>query len=264
MLASLKRVIIASSLSLCYVIALGFPVLSQELPDNRIRVTGSAEIITEADQAELNFLVEGYGSNLELAVIQAQNSVLKIKDRLTVLGVPAEAISVARFSAGENWFGKSSWSSKKDFRAAIGITVVIDNLLRLQPILYALSESKIESMSDIAFSIRDDSAIKSQARHLALQKAAQKADEMTGAIGGKVLRVTGVEELAPLERRYPLYRYLGLASPYNISMRDNLSGITTIGGEGSGIVLPGNVSVSASVAVTFEFERATARDSLKP
>jgi uncharacterized protein YggE len=227
-------------------------------------VLGSAEIIIEADQAELNFLVEGYGSKLEQAVIQAQNQVLKVREALVATGVPTEAVSVARFSAGENWFSRSSWSSKKDFRAAIGITVVIDELLRLQPVLYTLSDSKIESMSDIVFSSKNEADTKSKARDLALKKAGEKAAEMSATIGARIVRVTGIEELPLLERRYPLYRSYGLPSPYNLSLRDNLSGITTIGENGSGIILPGNISVAASVAVTYEFETIPAGSSTEP
>lgn len=237
---------------------------AQELPDNRIRVIGSAEIIVEADRAELNFLVEGYGSNLEQAVIQSQNQVLKVKEKLASTGIPAEAVSVARFSAGENWFDRSSWSSKKDFRAAIGITVILDELLQLQPVLYALSDSKIESMSDVAFSTKDEAATKAKARELALKKAGEKAAEMSAAIGARIIRVTGIEELPLLERRYPLYRNYGLASPYNLSLRDNFSGITTIGESGSGIILPGNISVAASVAVTYEYEAIPSGESSVP
>lgn len=237
---------------------------AQTLPDNRIRVMGSAQIVIEADRAELNFLVEGYGSNLEQAVIHAQDRVLKVKETLAATGVPTEAVSVARFSAGENWFGRSSWSSKKDFRAAIGITVVLDELLRLQPVLYALSDSKIESMSDVAFSSKDEASTKAQARELALEKAEEKATQLTAAIGARIVRVTGIEELPLLDRRYPLYRNYGLASPYNLSLRDNLSGITTIGEDGSGILLPGNISVSASFAVTYEYEAIPAGSSSEP
>lgn len=234
---------------------------AQALPDNRIRVTGSGELVASADRAELNFLIEGLGSNLERAVIQAQGRISVIKDSLTRVGVPVEAISVARFSAGENWFDRSSWSSKKDYRAAIGVTVVLDDLALLQPVLYLLSDWKIESMSDIAFSIKDDMALKRRARALALENAARKADEMTAHVGAKVVRVTGIEELPSLAGRSPVYPMSRFSNPFNFSMSDRSSGITTIGEAGSGIALPGDVVINVAVAVTYEFQPSSSDSS---
>jgi uncharacterized protein YggE len=229
------------------------PVWSQEITPNRISVLGTAEVTAPADRAELNFLVEGFGSDLRKAVAGAMERESEVGAKLGEFGLAKSAVATAKFSVGENWLGRAFLSSKKDFRAAIGVTVTLDSLELLQPLLFLLSESGVEMLSDIIFTARQDSALKAVAREVAMQKAQEKARQMASLLGADLGRVVAVEELTPLERREALYRRTGYPSPFNALVPQNLSGMTSVREDGGAILLPGTVAVNASVRVMFDF-----------
>jgi len=160
-----------------------------------ITVNGSVELKAIADQAALSFSVKGVGSSLRAAVQQATDKMEMITKLLRSQGIGAKQISTSQFYTGENYGDKSLFSSRRDYRAVIAAQVRVDSLQILQPVLYALADAEIESISSISFSLRDELGLKRRARTAAAAKAREKAQDIATALGASVGNVIAVEEI---------------------------------------------------------------------
>lgn len=162
----------------------------QNIP--KITVTGSAEIKVPADVAFIDFTVAGFGSGLRIAVDKAQNAADEIINKLLQLGLKKEDISTSEFFSGENEGDKPFLSSSKDYRAFLRVTIKIKKIDMTDDIILMLSESKINDIGNIQFSLEDHSTIKEQAQSKALKNAKEKAEKIASQLGVKIKRILSV------------------------------------------------------------------------
>jgi len=189
-----KIIILASFISL----AISFGI-SQELGPltNQISVLGSVQLKEPADQASFSFSVKGVGSSLRLAVDDANKRVKTVTGKLIRLGVRENDISTSHFYTGENLGDKAFLSSSRDYQATLTTVVTVDSLSLLDSVMYATSESEVKAVSDISFSLRDESASRKQARIEAAIKAREKAQDFATALGVTLGPVISIEEAEP-------------------------------------------------------------------
>lgn len=167
----------------------------QENNGGRISVYGNAEVKTVPDQAELSFSIKGIGSSLRSAVTNAQDQIAKTTKQLFALGLKKSSISTSHFLSGKNYGGKAFLSSKRDYQAVITTFVTIDSLDLLEPVIFALSENGVENISDIGFSLKNDTALEASAREQAITNAKQKAGEMAKQLAMGLGNVIHIEEI---------------------------------------------------------------------
>jgi len=222
-----------------------------ETAPNHIAVLGTAEVKAPADRAELYFSVTGYGSTLRQAVERAREKVTSTSQDLLAIGLLEKHLHTSRFHSGENYGGKAFLSSKKDYQAVIAVLVTIDNLELLEPVLFVLSESDLETLSDISFSVADEDTYRKKARELAITKAKEKASQMAGLMDVSLGRVMQIEEAIPPGSQPQLFVRGGRHSPLNISTYFN-SEYGGIGVGGAAGLFAGTIAVSAQVGVVFE------------
>ncbi|MFH1195179.1 MAG: SIMPL domain-containing protein [bacterium] len=177
---SLKSILIA-------VVFIFTQTLAQEPPQkNQLVITGTAEIIVEADNASVDFSFIGYGETLREAVGKAKDKVTRLSSKLVSLGVKEKDLVTSYFSSGENFDGKAFLSSSKDFVAKIQVGVVIKDLSKVEEIILAISESDVETLSNINFQLEDYTPYKKQAREKAINAAKTKAQEFADGFGVKL------------------------------------------------------------------------------
>jgi len=222
-----------------------------EIAPGLISVQGTAEVKAPADQAELYFSVTGFGSTLRQAVERARVKVAAISQDLLAIGLLKKNLRTSRFYSGENTGGKAFLSSKKDYQAVITVLVSIDNLDLLEPVLFALSESDLETLSDISFSLSDEDTYRKKARELAIAKAKDKASQMAGLMDVSLGRVIQIEEALPPGSPPQLFIRGGRHSPVNVSTYFN-NEYGGIGSGGAAGFYAGTIAISAQVGVIFE------------
>jgi uncharacterized protein len=166
-----------------------------ETNKNQITVLGSIELKEIADEASLYFTVKGVGNNLRSAVEEAERKTKIIADKLMLLGIKKNNISTSDFLSGENNEDKAFLSSSRDFKATIVTLIKTDSLNLLQPLLFTISESEVENISNITFSYKDEVKLKRRARIEAGLKAKEKAEDITKALGAKLGKVLLIEEV---------------------------------------------------------------------
>ncbi len=183
---------------------------------NQITVIGSVEVKELANQASLTFSVKGVGSSLRLAVEDANKKVKVVTDKLVRLGIPSSNIATSQFYSSENVGDKAFLSSSRDYQATLTTMVTIDSLSVLEAVLYAISESEVQNISNISFSIKDELDLRKRTRVAAAKKAQEKATDIAGALGVKLGRVVSIEEVEPT-RVWAQNRAQNYPNPFNPS-----------------------------------------------
>jgi len=169
----------------------------KEQKTNYISVQGSVELKEIANQATLNFSVKGVGASLRQAVENADKNTKIVTNKLIALGIKEKNIATSSFFSGENYGDKQFLSSNRDYQASITTIIKVDSLKLLQPVIFAISESDVQNMSQITFSLKDEVGFKRKARIEAVLKAREKAEDMTKALDVTLGKVISIDEIQP-------------------------------------------------------------------
>lgn len=155
-----------------------------------LSVYGTGYVEGPADRATVTLTVEGSGSSLRAAVADAQEKVAETTASLRTLGLPETAFSTARFTGYDD--GRPFLFAQREYKTSIVLEVTVDDRDLLGAVVLDLSESPIQRITGIQFSLRDLDALRGSARRAALADAETKADEMADQLGlrlGSVLKV---------------------------------------------------------------------------
>lgn len=220
-----------------------FFTFGQSLPQENVHqlaVNGTAEMRVPADRAFFSFSVSGYGSNLRDAVAKASSKVGEVSKKLFNLGLRRGDLFTSNFYSGENPEGKPFLSSSKDFKAFINVDVTLDSLSLLNDLVFALSESEVENISNIRFVVNKASEINIEARNKAIENAKLKAKQMSDQAGVILKKVIYLSE-------EPSY-YYGAEMANSV----NYFKAQTPGGQGA--FYANTITVTSQVRMIFEIE----------
>jgi uncharacterized protein YggE len=171
-------------------------IARQGTPQERlISVYGVGAMEVPGDRAQLRFTVRDFGSTLGEAIDKTKQRVSEITAKLQALGLSDTAFFTATFNSGDNHEGKAFLSSSRDFRAGISVRVTIDSLPLIESVVKTLSSAELQGLSDISFSLKNNSEIKLACRMLAVEDAKAKAAALAREFGVRVGEVLAIEEL---------------------------------------------------------------------
>ncbi|MCB0482845.1 MAG: SIMPL domain-containing protein [Flavobacteriales bacterium] len=137
---------------------------------------GKVEISVPADYASLSFSVTEKGSSLREALEKTKGRVGQITAALINLGLEKENLSTSKFYSGENFDGKSFFSSKNDYKTEMTTFLKVDSIGFLEEVLLTISDFKPDNISDVSFEISNPEEFKLQALEAAIKKAKEKAN----------------------------------------------------------------------------------------
>jgi uncharacterized protein YggE len=169
-----------------------------------IAVYGTGYVEGDADRATVTLALEGSGSSLREAIADAQEKVAKVTSALRGLGLPETAFATSRFAGYDG--GRPFLFAKREYKSSIALTITVDDLALLESVVLTLSESPVERIAGINFSLRDLDALRRAARESALTDAEVKAAAMTAQLGLALGPVLNVEE-EPTIRQNPNTSY---------------------------------------------------------
>jgi uncharacterized protein YggE len=166
-----------------------------KIEGNTLIVYGVGNIEAPANRAQINFSVKGFGPSIQAAIDATRKKVADMTSKLFAVGLNQNNLSTSSFSSGDNFDGKAFWSSNKDYRTQMSVYISIDSLELIEGVITALAGSQIEQLSNISFSLKNDSTLKMEARRLATINAQQKSRLIASQLGISLGRVLYVEEL---------------------------------------------------------------------
>jgi uncharacterized protein YggE len=179
---------------LILLIAISFS-FAQDSLQNVITTFGKVELKVPADYATVSFSITSEGESLRDAVNKAKKKVIKVTKDLFTLGLNEKNISTSRFYSGENFGGKSFFSSNSDFKTEINTYLKIDSLDMIENILLTLSDHKVDEISNISFSLKNPEKYKLEAIEKAISKAKEKAILLSKVMGSTISNPFMITEL---------------------------------------------------------------------
>lgn len=198
-----------------------------EVKQNQIDTFGNATIYYNADIVQFSFSVTGLGSTIDKAVQQADEKAARISQKLIAVGLKKENLQTSYFNSTENRNGKSWWTSSKDFAAKYDVIITLDSFKLLEPCIQVLSSEPVEHISNLHFSLKDDSLKQLAALRAAAEDAKRKAELIAATLGAKITRVLFVEDLSSFSSqtvdirasRPPNYIFTGKQIPVQSRLR---------------------------------------------
>ncbi len=160
--------------------------------ERTISVYGTGYVEGDADRATVTLTLEGEGSSLQEAIADAQEKVGQITGSLQQLGLPETAFATLRFTGYDG--GRPFLFAKREYKSSIALTITVDDLDLLEAVVLTLSESPVERIAGIQFSLRDLDALRRAAREQALADAEAKAAAMTAQLSLRLGPVLHIEE----------------------------------------------------------------------
>lgn len=169
-------------------------VLAQEKKQNQLIVYGEAELKVQTDIAVFDFAVKGVGPSLEAAVNVAKDKVKKITNELKRIGLIDKNFSTSSFYSGENRGEKAFLSDNKDFKAEIRVGVRLDSLDLLEPSILIVGSNDPDYISDVSFSLKDNSGYNMKVWEAAGLNAKAKAENLAKEMKFTLGKVLFIEE----------------------------------------------------------------------
>ena len=211
----------------------GMPVPGFPFPVGQtITVIGQGVVEAAPDRALITIGAQVIRPNAQEAQERVSSTMTQVVQRVMALGIPRERIQTVEISL----FPQRRPSSEdiSGYQAVQRARVTVDDLALVGRVVDAAVAGGANALGGVSFTLRDSASFRSRAFTAAAQDARARANALAAAAGVTITRIVRMEELgatAPLPRSVVLQ-----AAP-----------------EASTSVLPGTLSVTALVRVTFGF-----------
>lgn len=217
---------------------------------NSLSVSGYVKVYARADRATICFDVKGEGSSLEQAFDRISRKVDSIAARLKTIGIEDSELGTSHFRSAENEGHKAFLSSKRDYKTLMTVTISTTELDLLKNIIFILSESDVELISDISFDLINIEDVRMKALKDATKKAREKARMMADILACRIIRPLTISEMQTGLAFDDFYIRGGRSS--NISYEVSPADLSQ-----SGSIYPDRILVEAEVQAEFEIQSIT-------
>ena len=208
--------------------------------DNTITVTGDSTLNVDPDKAEIWLLVESRGNSAQTAQAALQLETNRLIDALKDEGLTEDDIETLNFNVNPQYrWDREEYKQVFEYyvaRHSMKITVLdLDETGRIADVV----GGENVQVQNIQFGLTDEAReeFDNEALEEAALEARNKAEILTEKTGAKLGKVISIEES---DLYYPPFRYYAAAEVADMKVQP-----------GPTEILPGDVSVSASVTVTY-------------
>jgi len=243
----MKTIIYAARLLLivCFLSVLGGAARSQEPVDRTIhpsiRVTDEATVTVKPDQAEINIGVVTQAATAQAAASQnAQKQDAVISELRKILG-PGADIKTISYSLNPSYrYPKDGGQPTiAGYNASNTIQVKTTSLAQVGNVIDLATGSGANNIQALRYTLKDETAARTQALREASTKARAKAEAIASALGLRIQRILLVEEGGSTIRPLPM-----------MEMNSAIAGMRSQ--QAPTPVESGSIDVRATIALTVE------------
>ncbi len=156
---------------------------------------GEAVITTEPDQAELDIGVVTQARSAPEAAKENAEKVARVLTEVKKILGKGDEVKTAGYSLNPNYrYPQGGKPVITGYTATNTLRIRIGNLANVGNLIDVSMQSGANSINRLAFTLKDEHAVQLQALRLASQKARDKAEEMAGALGLKIVSILAVNE----------------------------------------------------------------------
>jgi uncharacterized protein YggE len=216
---------------------------------NIVSVSGDAEIKVIPIQVLISLGVEARDRNLAVARMQNDNAVRSVLDAIGRFQIDAADVQTDFIHVNIRYQG-SAETVVDHYVVEKSIVITLKDVSKFEPLLTAVLEAGANHVYNVEFMTTDLRKYRDQARALAAKAAIEKANDLAGAAG---LKVVG----KPMN--VSSYSYGGgswYGRLHNMGAANVSQNVYQTGDRGSaeGTIALGKISVTASVSMNFRIE----------
>lgn len=223
------------------------PVLAQESgsPATGLTVQGEAEVRATPDVATVQLGVTRRNKEASDAQNEANGVIDQIVNALADLQIPRNDIQTSELSLRPLYQEPSPRGQARSlddlqimgYDATYTVTVRVTDLDQVGPVVDAALEAGANRLQNIYFDLDDELPARKEALKLAVAEAREKAEVMAEAAGVELVRIRRMDESNVSVQPVMMARTMAMAEADTATP-----------------VLPGQVTITASVILTYEIE----------
>lgn len=212
---------------------------TSQAPSHTVRASADATLTAKPDRAHISIAVYTQAATAEAASQQnAANTSNVLAALKQIIGSKGQIKTSGFFATPQMQFGKNGGTPKiTGYAATNRVTITLDDLALVSKVVDAAIAGGATQIQGVAFSLKDDEAVRAQALEQASRKAYASAEAIAKALNLSVVGVlnaqTGSEEPNPFPR-------LG-----SVAQTVEVQGAATP-------IEPGDIDIRVSVTVTLE------------
>lgn len=202
-----------------------------------ITVIGEATIDTAPDLAMLSLGVTTSGGTATEAMAANNAALAVVLERLRTAGIEERDLQTSNLSLAPNWVGYDSGSvpTISGYTANNMLNVRVRALDTLGSVLDAAITDGANTLNGLTFDLANARPLMDEARRAAVADAMARATLLVTAAGGKLGKVVAISETGGYTNPAPMFRSDAEASDVPVAA--------------------GQIGMTASVSVTFEFSQ---------
>lgn len=208
-----------------------------------IRVHGEATVSAEPDQAQLDIGVVTQASSVKAATDENAKQTKALIDELRTF-IPAGAMKTINFSVNPNYrYPKDdSAASITGYTANNTVRLLLDDISLLEKVIDVATKSGANSINRLAFSLKDEKAVRARALANAATQAEAGAEALAASLNLRLGRLIRVEEGQPV--------VVSPARQFSFGKAESTDILP---------VSPGSIDVHADVNLTYEIAASRTR-----
>ena len=198
-----SRLIVLAACAFAFGLMAASAFAADAAPARTITVTGQGDARAVPDEAQLSTGVVAQGRTAAEALAANSEAMNAVFDTLKQLGIPERSIQTSEFNVSPQYRNDKNGERTNEiigYEVTNSVSVTLDDLKRLGPVLDALVASGSNSLGNIAFTIHDPKPLMTNAREAAMKDAMDRATTYARAGGltlGRILSVSEGEIEAP-------------------------------------------------------------------
>ncbi len=237
-----RQTVLVAAICACF----AYPTLHAQ--DRRtISVTGEAEVRVVPDEAIFNFGIETDNKDIEVARQENDRRVRDLLATATKLGIPEKNVQTDYLNIEPRY----EYNNTRQERVFFGyfttrnVSIRLTNLSLFDDLLSRALKLGVNYVGGAQLRTSELRKHRDQARLMAIRAAREKAVALTAELGVKVGKPVTISEESQGGSPWRSTRMM---------MQNAIADSPDGGGEGSGTLSPGQITVTARVTVVFELE----------
>ncbi|MBR3764156.1 MAG: SIMPL domain-containing protein [Clostridia bacterium] len=202
-----------------------------------LTVTGNATVTLPADYAQASVGVSTRAATVQEATAQNAEAIRSVITALVAAGIPESDIATSSYSVYAEYDYQTGEAVPIGFSVSNQLTVIIRDMDHIGATLDKATAAGANSIHSVQFCSTLSASAQDEAMTLAVQDALRKGQLLAGAAGLTVGSVLSITESTGGHYTTPvMYKTAGMADAV------------------SNVILPDDLSISASVTITFELK----------
>ncbi len=168
---------------------------AQTLPSPKLHLSAYGEVKAAPDRAAISVGVQTLAPTAAQAMAQNRERMAKVMAMLMKQGLAARDIQTSSIDLNAQYsYNQNEPPKLTGYQASNAVTIMVNDLPRLGPVLDAVVEAGVNQVNGISFGLKNAQGLEDAARLAAVKALKAKADLYASATGYRSVRLVNLSE----------------------------------------------------------------------